>query len=85
MRKLLGVALPLAILLASPASAVEIEVGGRTLEIPIPSGFAELTPEMSPTYETIPRSRRILLEEPYFRPRMTLAPRIAAASAGAAC
>ena len=85
MRQLLGVALPLATLLASPASAVEIEVGSRTLEIPIPSGFAELTPEMPPTYETIQRSRRILRKEPFFRPRMTLPPRMAAASAGAAC
>ena len=51
MRKLLRAALPFVLLLPAAASAVEIEAGGRTIEIPIPEGYAELTPEMSPMYE----------------------------------
>ncbi|MDJ0909396.1 MAG: hypothetical protein QNI99_09380 [Woeseiaceae bacterium] len=53
MRRLLRTALPFLLVLTSAASAVEIEVGGRTLDIPIPEGYAELTPEMSPTYDAM--------------------------------
>ena len=53
MRKLLRAALPFALLLSGTASAVEIEAGGRTIEIPIPSGYSEMTPEMSPYYDAM--------------------------------
>ena len=51
MRILFRAALPLVLLLSAAASAIEIEAGGRTIEIPVPAGYAELTPEMSPWYE----------------------------------
>ncbi len=34
------------------ASAAEIKVGDRLINVPLPDGFVELTPEMSPYYET---------------------------------
>ena len=31
--------------------AVEIEVGSRLINLPLPDGFVDLTPNMSPYYE----------------------------------
>ena len=33
--------------------AVEVQVGDRPINIPLPDGFVELTPQMSPYYETM--------------------------------
>lgn len=35
------------------AGALEIEVGDRPINLPLPDGFVELTPAMSPYYETM--------------------------------
>jgi hypothetical protein len=35
------------------AGAVEIKVGERLINVPLPDGFVELTPKMSPYYETM--------------------------------
>ena len=69
MRNPLRTALPFVLLLSAPASAIEIEAGGRTLEIPLPSGYSELTPEMSPSYEAmyayvVPTNERYLILVP---------------------
>lgn len=34
------------------AGAVEVKVGDRLINVPLPDGFVELTPKMSPYYET---------------------------------
>ena len=39
--------------LFSAASAVEITVGERRIDVPLPEGFVVLTPEMSPYYESL--------------------------------
>ena len=39
--------------LAAAASADEIRVGGQPIDVPIPEGFVELTPEFSPYYEAM--------------------------------
>lgn len=54
------------LLLSQTVSAVEIAVGGRTIEIPVPEGYAALTPEMSPLYEmmfsyVVPSNERYLI------------------------
>ncbi len=35
------------------ASAIEISIGDRPIELPLPEGFVELTPEMTPYYESM--------------------------------
>lgn len=35
------------------AGAVEVKVGDRLINVPLPDGFVELTPKMSPYYETM--------------------------------
>ena len=35
------------------ASAVEVKVGDRLISVPLPDGFVELAPQMSPYYETM--------------------------------
>ncbi len=69
MRRLLRAALPFVLLLPGAVSAVEIEAGGRTIEIPIPSDYAELTPDMSVQYEAmyayvVPTNERYLVLVP---------------------
>ena len=39
--------------LACNANAASIDLGGRQIEIPIPDGFVELTPDMAPYYDTM--------------------------------
>jgi hypothetical protein len=39
--------------LALTASAAEVKVGDRLIKVPSPEGFVELTPKMSPYYETM--------------------------------
>lgn len=39
--------------IAAQGFAAEITVGERRLEVPVPAGFAVLTPEMSPYYESL--------------------------------
>lgn len=39
--------------LGSITNAATIDLGGRSVEIPIPDGFVELTPEMPPYYESM--------------------------------
>ncbi len=53
MKALLRAALPFTVMLSFAAAAVEIEAGGRAIEIPIPTGYAELTQDMSPYYEAM--------------------------------
>ncbi len=38
---------------SSSALADDIDIGGRSISIPFPEGFVELTPEMEPYYETM--------------------------------
>ncbi len=53
MRALFRTAVPILLLVACAARAVEIDVSGRAIEIPLPPGYSELTPEMSPVYEAM--------------------------------
>ena len=48
------------------AGAIEIDVGDRQIDLPVPEGYVELTPAMSPYYETMrayisPRNVRYLM------------------------
>lgn len=44
--------LALALVLAAPLAGRPVKLGGAMLEIPIPPDFAELTPDMNPTYQS---------------------------------
>ena len=50
-KSILSLALVLAMFGASQAS--EVEIGKRRIEVPFPAGFVELSPKMSPYYETM--------------------------------
>ncbi len=69
MRALFRTAVPILLLAAFTARAVEIDVNGRAIEIPLPPGYSELTPEMSPVYEAmysyvVPSNERYLIIMP---------------------